>query len=304
VIATITPFDAEDFRRHLRTTMAESTTRKVCSRAKTMFAAAVKQKVLTESPFADMKNLAIRSAKKAFVSREDADKVLEACIDNQWRLIFVLCRYGGLRCPSEVLRLRWGDIHWAQNRITVHSPKTERYEGKESRVIPIFPEILPELQAVWNEAADGTEFIITRYRKSSTNLRTQLERTIIAAGLKRWPVLFNSLRATRATELHDHFPGHVVHEWLGHSERIAERHYLQVTDDHFAAASAPLESEPSAPPTPKSAPPRSKNCATPVHSPVRTRPDRSGAGVAHREIVEKRDTSKSATPSSAPPVGS
>jgi hypothetical protein len=28
----------------------------------------------------------------------------------------------------------------------------------------------------------------------------------------------------------------VIDAWLGHSTRVAERHYLQVTDDHWAAA--------------------------------------------------------------------
>src|SRR5262245_443466 len=89
VLATITAYDADAFRRHLRESKAESTTRRICSRAKTMFAAAVRKRLLMESPFADMKNLAIRAAKKFTVTRDMADKVLEACIDNQWRLIFV-----------------------------------------------------------------------------------------------------------------------------------------------------------------------------------------------------------------------
>ena len=56
------------------------------------------------------------------------------------------------------------------------------------------------------------------------------------AGLAPWPRLFQNLRSTRATELADEFPGHVVSSWLGHSEDIAKEHYRQVTDDHFARA--------------------------------------------------------------------
>jgi hypothetical protein len=29
---------------------------------------------------------------------------------------------------------------------------------------------------------------------------------------------------------------HVVCDWIGNSERIADRHFLQVTDDHYADA--------------------------------------------------------------------
>ena len=32
------------------------------------------------------------------------------------------------------------------------------------------------------------------------------------------------------------FPSHVVTAWLGNSERIAEKHYLQVLDSHFDKA--------------------------------------------------------------------
>ena len=38
------------------------------------------------------------------------------------------------------------------------------------------------------------------------------------------------------TELAEKFPSHVVCKWLGNSPDIANKHYLQVTDDHFAAA--------------------------------------------------------------------
>lgn len=41
---------------------------------------------------------------------------------------------------------------------------------------------------------------------------------------------------TEIAALTERFPSHVVCSWLGNSEDIAKRHYLQVTDDHFAAA--------------------------------------------------------------------
>ena len=62
-----------------------------------------------------------------------------------------------------------------------------------------------------------TEFVITRYRDSNANLRTQLQRIIKRAGLKPWPKLFHNLRATRQTELSEEFPAHVVCSWLGNT---------------------------------------------------------------------------------------
>lgn len=160
-----------------------------------------------------------------------------AAFDAQWRLLFALSRFGGLRCPSEHLALRWSDVDWGRGRIRIPSPKTEHHEGGESREIPIFPELRPHLEAVWfDPAQEGAEFVITRYRQQNSNLRTQLQRIIQRAGLNGWPKLFQNLRASRATELAEQFPGHVAAAWLGHTEAIANKHYRQVTDEHFAAA--------------------------------------------------------------------
>ena len=74
------------------------------------------------------------------------------------------------------------------------------------------------------------------YRDTNANLRTQLLRIIQRAGLQRWPKLFQNLRSTRETELAEDFPMHVVCQWIGNSQPIAAKHYLQVTDDHFSKA--------------------------------------------------------------------
>lgn len=88
----------------------------------------------------------------------------------------------------------------------------------------------------WDQAAEGAEFVVTRYRDCNANLRTQLLRIIEKAGVTPWPKLFQNLRSTRQTELEERFPSHVVCAWLGNSEAVARKHYLQVTDEHFAKA--------------------------------------------------------------------
>ena len=140
-------------------------------------------------------------------------------LDAQWCLIFALARYGGLRCPSEVLLVRWSDIDWEHERIVVRSPKTEHHPGRESRTIPIFPRLRPYLEDAQELAAKGDEYVISRYRGSNANLRTQLTRIIKRAGLTPWPKLFQNLRSTLQTELTEQFPEYVVCEWIGNSEQ-------------------------------------------------------------------------------------
>ena len=75
-----------------------------------------------------------------------------------------------------------------------------------------------------------------RYRRSNQNLSTLLRRIIKRAGLTPWPKLYQNLRASRETELAERFPLHVVCAWIGNSQAVAAKHYLQVTDEHFRQA--------------------------------------------------------------------
>jgi len=218
-------------------TLADNTVARRCGIAKQFFRAALRKGLVLQNPFADLKaGLKRNTSRHYFISLAEAQAVLDACPDHEWRLIFALSRFGGLRCPSEHLRLRWADVDWERGRITVHSSKTEHHEGKASRVIPIFPELRPHLEAAWEQAEPGTEYVITRYRDASQNLRTAFERIIWKAGLAQWTKLFQNLRATRETELAETFPIHVVCEWIGNSAAIAAKHYLQVTDEHYQQA--------------------------------------------------------------------
>jgi len=234
----ITRGDADQWRLYLFAQgLAENTVRRRCGMAKTLFRAAVRRQLVTSNPFEDLK-ASVRGNPKRFyfVTRQEAEKVLEACPDTQWRLLFALSRFGGLRCPSEHLALRWEDVDWERGRIRVHSCKTEHHEGGASRLVPLFPELLPYLRDVFEQAEPGTEYVITRYRQANCNLRTQLMRIIRKAGLNPWPKLFHNLRSTRETELAERWPEHVVCAWIGNSKAVAREHYLQVTDEHFERA--------------------------------------------------------------------
>ncbi len=116
------------------------------------------------------------------------------------------------------------------------SPKTEHHEGGASRVIPLFPEMLPYLEDCRELASEGCEFVIWRYRKMNSNYGVLLNKLVKRAGLTTWPKPFHNLRASRETELVEQFPIHVACKWIGNSQLVAAKHYLQVTDEHFGKA--------------------------------------------------------------------
>jgi len=238
LLSELTPGDADSWRLYLiKRGLADNTVRKSCKVARQFFRSALRHKLIAENPFSELK-LSAKSnrTRDFFVSRQDTEKILGACPDINWKIIFVLARYGALRTPSETLLLRWADINWDLGKMLVRSPKTEHHQDHESRFVPIFPELRGYLLEAFEQAEPGAEFVITNHRLKCGNLRAHMGRIIEKAGVKPWPKMFQNLRSTRETELCERWPEHVVCTWLGHSETVARRHYLQTTDEHFRQA--------------------------------------------------------------------
>ncbi len=235
-LRSITEEEASGWRTWLLERHAEATTNKHIKRARQIFKLAVNRGAAFENPFAEVAaGSEVNEERQFTVERETIDKVLDACPNAEWRLIVVLSRYGGLRTPSETLLLCWSDIYWASDRIRVQSPKTKK-KGKPSRIIPIFPELRQALVEAFEQAPEGAEYVIQRYRGGNSNLRTQFIRILKQAGVEPWPRLFHNMRATRETELVKQFPIHVATAWIGNSPVVALKHYLKVTEDDFQQA--------------------------------------------------------------------
>lgn len=234
----ITEGGADEWRLYLVSQgLATNTVNRTCGIARQFFRAAVRRRLIRENPFTELKTAVTgNKAREFFVSRQDAEKILAACPNTEWRLIFALARFGGLRTPSETLLLRWEDINWGENKMLVRSPKTEHHPGGESRLVPIFPELSALLTLGLAEAEPGPGYVIAKHRKTGLNLRTYMLKILAKAGVKPWPKLFQNLRSTRQTELAREWPEYIVCAWMGNSRLVAREHYLQVTDEHFRQA--------------------------------------------------------------------
>ena len=148
--------------------------------------------------------------------------------------------------PIETLSLRWDEIDWEMNRMSIPEPKVEHHEGRGIRSCPIFPELRPILDEAFEIFGDKSDYVVAapQYRAAANtamgwknaNLRSEMTRLLRRAGVSGWPRLFHSMRASRQTELQREFPLHVVCSWLGNSPRIAQQSYLLVTEDDFAKA--------------------------------------------------------------------
>jgi integrase len=236
-LADITVGDAKRWMIHLRETYAEATAARTLKRARQFFTAAEDDLLVPANPFDGIKPGSTDNPARLFiVTAEAAAKLVEAAPDADWRAIIALARFGGVRCPSEVLGLTWRDVDWDRGRFLVRASKTAHTKGGGLRWVPLFPELRPHLESLWTPEAGPDAPVITRYRDAKQNLRTTFEKVILRAGLTPWPRLFQNLRATRETELAARFPLYVVTAWMGNTEAVAAKHYLSVRDEDFAAA--------------------------------------------------------------------
>lgn len=251
LIADISAEDAQGFKRAMKELgYAQATTSKSIKVARQLFHCAVKLKIVGESPFADVPaGSQTNTTRLRFVPKDIIERVMAVCPDDDWRLLIALSRFGGLRCPSEHLALKWENVDWERGRITVNSPKTEASENQETRTIPLFPELVPYLQQARLKAPAGTRFVMSeRFRRtdghgrSNINLGTQFKRIVRRAGLEPWPRVWHNLRASRQTELTERFPLHVVCGWLGNTTTVAAQSYLSVREADYETARASTSS--------------------------------------------------------------
>jgi len=248
----ISTADAERWRIHVRTKgnrrdpdldgWADNTIRRTTGRARQFFSLAVKEKLIAENPF-DGFAVAVHgnTKRQRFVTHESILKALDVCSCPELRVVIALSRFGGIRIPSEVLRLTWVDVNLEAGRLTVVAPKTEHYEDGGMRFVPIFPELRPYLQELHDKVQPGLDCpmstpLITRWNSGTQNLRTEFQRVLSQAGINPWPKLFHNLRASRQTELLAEFPAKDVCDWLGNSHAVAMRHYAMATTESFERA--------------------------------------------------------------------
>jgi len=105
-LVSITAGDADGYKlAMIAEKLASFTIRKRLQFAKTVFRSAVRHRLIIENPFSDVSIKAGMVDRRRFIGRDKFERILAVCPPD-WRTIVGLARFGGLRCPSEVLSLR------------------------------------------------------------------------------------------------------------------------------------------------------------------------------------------------------
>ncbi len=199
--------------------------------ARTIFAWAVKSKLIVESPFEHQRGGSTPSDSLTFVPWESVELVLRKIKSPDLRLRVALCRYAGLRVDSEPPRLRWSEhVDFEGRMLRVPCRKTQRYTGKSVRVVPIDDRLLSHLQLRHRlKLADDDR--VCQIGKLTGTHKATVEASIKRAGVARWPKLFQALRASYSSELRANgVPTDFASKMTGHSAEVDRRHYTAIPE--------------------------------------------------------------------------
>lgn len=249
-LSSITAGDADEFRSFLQTKanrlgkakgtgLAPQTAQKRLSQAGAIFRFAYRKGWLSENPFAGVTIAHAPPIKDRshFVDAETTHRLLDACSqDPEFQLLVALARFAGIRHESETSVLEWRWVDWETDQITIRSPKTEHMPGKAWRRIPIFAELRPFLDAAWERAGESPYLLPTIRLVSQTATTNRLRRACRRIGIEMWPKPWVNMRSTRETEIEELFGIKCACDWIGNTEAVAKRHYLQITKERHARA--------------------------------------------------------------------
>ena len=236
-LESITEGDADAYKRWLLGKFAPASASVDLRRARQFLKAAVRRRLIAVNPFIDVPcGPQVNDDRIFYVSVEDIEQVIAACSDEDWRMIFALPRYGGIRFPSEAEDLKWEDVDWENARFTVHEKKVEHHPGRGRRVVPIFESLRPHLERAYRERAPGALYVLPRAR-GGHNLGTQAKRIVEKAGVKPWPKLFVNMRGSCSDDLQRQGVAEkAINVWIGNTARMRHRHYHSVRPEDWATA--------------------------------------------------------------------
>ena len=207
----------------------DGTARRLCGYAHTIFKNAVKNGLLSISPFDDVPKNALPNPSRWFeITPEITQRIWNVINNEEDRVRFVCLRFLGLRCPSELNLLKWNHFDFQTKMVKIHSPKLKK-TNKFIRYMPFDnPNVYPVIKKAYANRKNCYDNIVKPI--SQKCLRQRVEAWLGAAGLNLWPNLISNFRKTAVTEASREMPSQSVNAYFGHTEEVSQKHYRMVTE--------------------------------------------------------------------------
>ena len=238
---TITPQDIERYKAERLNSVKRQTVNRDLSTLKHMFGKAVEWGYIKENPAKPVKKIRVAETSPRFLDKEEVPRLLDACLEHTPEIypLVVTDLHTGMRI-GELLNLRWEDIDFGRETLTVSSREEWHTKNYESRTMALREEIRRVLEPT--KEAKGLVFRPdgAKERNLYHYLSKKLDRAAKAAGLA--DVTWHTLRHTFASHLvmsGVDLPS--VQKLMGHRDIKTTMKYAHLAPDHLRAAIAMLD---------------------------------------------------------------
>ena len=243
LVMALTPARANDVVASWRTLVGPATVAKWVRIAKTVFTHALNEGEVPVNPFAHISGAEPTPAQRErHVTIEDVTKVTQYLLEQKpktaagWEgfktragvaLMVQLGYWTGMRtgeCQHTAGLLINGFQELDEDRYILYPRGEYETTKQKQRVI----RIEPSLRLWWKQHGKYLQAMAKRPSNPYRVVKDAMEVVDVE------PFTFADLRRTRDVIWHQTYPSHVCNVWLGHSERVAQKHYLSVSEEHYS----------------------------------------------------------------------
>lgn len=218
-LSDVTLETIQQWRQCVSPRQAEATTRKQTKELRRFFSSALEHGLVEANPALSPSMPITDIAPNPFMRRTVTEKELMPTLvcmgDTPWRHALMLGYFLGSR-KGELLRIKWSDVNLDTQLVHIWSTKTssERWTHIDTALAGYLRE----------HQVSGTGLIVDE--PSSYNRANKvLAAACSTAGVK--PFTWKDLRITRANIWRvEGYSSEYINKWLGHTARVAERHYI------------------------------------------------------------------------------
>jgi hypothetical protein len=156
-----------------------------------------------------------------YVQESQIDRIIDACDDSHWKLLFALARYAAIRF-SELKDLRWKHVDLDLELLTITNAKRIR-NGIFYRIIPISPKLKQILEFLHQKGVWTEELLIPCFADEDSIPWVEVEalKRIRFAREKPWSRLFDSCRVSLHEDLYQRYGPALAAYFCGYTRNPA-----------------------------------------------------------------------------------
>lgn len=203
---------------------------------KAAFNKALQWSYIKTNPFSGIKPPRVQKKLPVFIDIEQLQEIQRHVKQEMLRCLYYAAFYTGLRL-GELVNLKWTNIDFNNNMITVGNSEDFITKSKAARIVPIFYQLIPSLVKLKKVSSSDYVFCNqNNYHYNNDYVSKKFKAAVNASGLNK-QIKFHTLRHSFASQLAQKGVSlYVIKELLGHGDISTTQIYAHLNNDSLVSA--------------------------------------------------------------------